>query len=104
MSGSLRFILSNKGRKASKRSRLYVPTLRPGEVVGIPIDAIQGNNIEIRQEQFFKYRAKMNTSDPIEHSEKSLVPRVSALLPMSCYPGLNRRPRPYQGRALPTEL
>ena len=28
----------------------YVLTLRPGEVVGIPIDAIQGNNIEIRQE------------------------------------------------------
>ena len=28
----------------------YVLTLRPGEVVGIPIDAIQGNSIEIRQE------------------------------------------------------
>ena len=28
----------------------YVLTLRPGEVVGIPIDAVQGNNIEIRQE------------------------------------------------------
>jgi len=23
---------------------------------------------------------------------------------LSCYPGSNRRPRPYQGRALPTEL
>ena len=28
----------------------YVLTLRPGEVVGIPIDAVQGNSIEIRQE------------------------------------------------------
>ena len=28
----------------------YVLTLRPGEVVGIPIDGIQDNSIEIRQE------------------------------------------------------
>ncbi len=28
----------------------YVLTLRPGEVVGLPIDAVQGSNIEIRQE------------------------------------------------------
>jgi hypothetical protein len=33
-----------------------------------------------------------------------LTPRLNAKLGKSPGAGLNRRPRPYQGRALPTEL